>query len=112
MGWLSKHTSIGTGSYFILRVIFVLFLLQDYVQRHLFDFLSWLKVEMRFKNSFTYWWVVGASCVGLGACVGRTNVIESADCISAEILDFLRNRKITVALIIDRLSPPEVLTCR
>lgn len=40
MGWLSKHTSIGTGSYFILRVIFVLFLLQDYVQRHLFDFLS------------------------------------------------------------------------
>lgn len=55
---------------------------------------------------------MGASCVGIGTCVGCTNVIESADCVSAEILDFLRNRNITVALITDRLSPPEVLTCR
>lgn len=41
-----------------------------------------------------------------GVCKGHTDVADSAVCDSAEISDFLRNRKMTMALIIDRLSPP------
>lgn len=38
--------------------------------------------------------------------MGHTDVVDSAGCDSAEILDFLQNREITMALIIDRVSPP------
>lgn len=41
-----------------------------------------------------------------GVCKGHTDVVDLAVCDSAEISDFLRNRKMTMALIIDRLSPP------
>lgn len=61
---------------------------------------------MKFKIQVSKFTSRGSqSCRGIGACMGHTNGVDSAGCDSAEILDFLQNRKITMALIIDRLSP-------